>query len=271
VREQNENNVILSEAKDLLLRRRFLAALGMTVSREDMNQPEDILFDRLVDGELSDAERRALLESLDAQPSGWRRCALAFLEAQSWRDGLGQIVRNHDVASRSIDATLPSPAVVARRPISMAATGRWLAIAAGLMLAFTLGIYQQRPGAIPLATNNASPDVDAPGRIVTLTQPPAGNQGGVDRDSDALTLWVRDDAGQTRPLRVPLVDAGALDQQFGTQFQSSVPSTVRDQLQNRGYQVESKRRYAPLWLENGRPMMVPVEDTKIVPVKENVY
>ena len=33
---------------------------------------DDILFDRLVDGELSEAERRALLESLDARPQGWR-------------------------------------------------------------------------------------------------------------------------------------------------------------------------------------------------------
>ena len=49
---------------------------------------DDILFDRLVDGELSGGERRALLESLDARPQGWRRCALAFLEAQSWRKEL---------------------------------------------------------------------------------------------------------------------------------------------------------------------------------------
>jgi hypothetical protein len=46
---------------------------------------------------------------------------------------------------------------------------------------------------------------------------------------------------------------------------------VRAQLQDRGYDVQSKRRYAPFWLENGRQMIVPVEDTKIVPVYQNVY
>ena len=40
------------------------------------------LIDRLVDGELSEHERRTLLESLDTTPDGWRRCALTFLEAQ---------------------------------------------------------------------------------------------------------------------------------------------------------------------------------------------
>jgi hypothetical protein len=45
----------------------------------------DSLLDRLVDGELSDHERRELLLRLGTEPDGWRRCAVAFLEAQSWR------------------------------------------------------------------------------------------------------------------------------------------------------------------------------------------
>ena len=57
-----------------------------------MTQPsenDDALFDRLVDGELSDFERQRLLASLDDpqgvwRDQGWRRCALAFLEAQTW-------------------------------------------------------------------------------------------------------------------------------------------------------------------------------------------
>ena len=62
-----------------------------------------------------------------------------------------------------------------------------------------------------------------------------------------------------------------LDKQLGLQFQTGVPDDVRAQLQDRGFDVQSKRQYAPLWLENGRPMIVPVEDTKIVPVSNKVY
>ena len=43
-------------------------------------------IDLLVDGELPAEARRALLSRLDASPDGWRRCALAFLEAQAWRE-----------------------------------------------------------------------------------------------------------------------------------------------------------------------------------------
>lgn len=46
------------------------------------------LIDRLVDGELPPAERRALLLRLESEPDGWRRCALGFLEAQAWRDAI---------------------------------------------------------------------------------------------------------------------------------------------------------------------------------------
>ncbi len=42
-------------------------------------------LDLLVDGELSEEDRRALLRLLDREPGGWRRCALAFLEAQAWK------------------------------------------------------------------------------------------------------------------------------------------------------------------------------------------
>jgi hypothetical protein len=44
---------------------------------------DDVKLDRLVDGELSADEYRALVASLDEEPGGWRRCALAFLEAQA--------------------------------------------------------------------------------------------------------------------------------------------------------------------------------------------
>ena len=55
--------------------------------------------------------------------------------------------------------------------------------------------------------------------------------------------------------------ADALDKEFGMQFQTGMPDDIRNQLKDNGYAVKSKRQYAPLWLENGRPMILPVEDT----------
>src|SRR5436190_5285198 len=103
------------------------------------NEPynNDVLFDRLVDGELNAAERRKLLASLDKQSEGWRRCALAFLEAQSWRQELGQVARNLQPATKVPSLRLSK---APKTDKSRWADGaRWLALAAGLLLAFGIG------------------------------------------------------------------------------------------------------------------------------------
>ena len=90
--------------------------------------------------------------------------------------------------------------------------------------------------------------------------------GGQATTGEAVNVWIRDEAGQPRQLRVPLVDATAMDPRMGLRFQSGVPRVCARRLEQSGFQVESKRRYAPIWLDNGQPLMVPVEDTRIVPV-----
>lgn len=223
---------------------------------------DEVLLDRLVDGELSDAERRRLLASLDGRPDGWRRCAMAFLEAQSWRGDLGQLVREPKPTRDPNDAVT----LASGRRKSWQQGAAWLAVAASALVAFTL-VLMQRDGGVPMAAD--SPDADAQMADAAL-QPERAIPEAATAD-DALTLWVRDDTGQTRPVRVPLVDAGTLDRELGVTFQSAIPTAVRERLQERGYDLQSKRRYAPLWFENGRPMIVPVEDTKIVPVSQHVY
>ncbi len=52
---------------------------------DKFSRPDPETLDRLVDGELSDEEERALLARLDQIPDGWRRCAGAFLEARCWQ------------------------------------------------------------------------------------------------------------------------------------------------------------------------------------------
>jgi hypothetical protein len=233
------------------------------------NFNDDLLFDRLVDGELTPAERRQLLASLDDRPDGWRRCALRFLEAQCWTESLHQHVcepveSDTAKATNASKGVAESPREPARRGVS------WAAIAAGLVIAFTLGWVVRHGGSggnLPLA-DTGSPNPDAP--VAEVVPPPAAVPDDLQAD-DALTLFVRDENGRTRPLRVPLVDAQQLDRRLGLQFQTGVPDAVRNRLQDRGFDVQSKRSYAPLWLEDGRPMFVPVEDTKIVPVRQNVY
>jgi hypothetical protein len=219
---------------------------------------DDVLFDRLVDGELSADERRRLLASLDDRPGGWRQCATAFLEAQTWKQQFGQIVRKSQATGKLARASADG-STGPRHSI-----GLWT-LAASLFIAFTLGLAL-RDNVFPLRSpgpNQAAQIAAADARPGNPTRP--NGQAG-----DVVTFWVRDDTGRAQPLRVPLVDARTLDSQLGMEFQSGLPADVRDRLRRDGYDVQSKRRYAPLWMD-GRPMVVPVEDTRVVPVSQTVY
>ena len=58
-------------------------------SNLDVRDPR--VLDRLVDGELTDEQEREILLQLERDPSGWRRCALAFLEARCWQREMGRV------------------------------------------------------------------------------------------------------------------------------------------------------------------------------------
>jgi hypothetical protein len=227
----------------------------------------DIMFDRLVDGELPADERQQLLTSLDGRPDGWRRCALAFLEAQAWRSELKQIVRESDTTPSLVRAAQPLPARTRGRRL------QWFAVAACVLMAFTLGLAMREDGlSVRSVAPNPGDELASSANVPMVSEAvPAPSSPRAAKSDEVVTFLVRDDQGQVQPLRVPLVDAAALDRQFGVEFRPGLSDAVRNQLRERGYNVESKRRYAPLWLENGRSMIVPVEDTRIVPVSQPVY
>ena len=64
-------------------------------------------IDLLIDGELEDQERKDLLLELNRQSDGWRFCAMAFLEAQMFR----QALRRPDAAGLCSSDTLLSQAL----------------------------------------------------------------------------------------------------------------------------------------------------------------
>jgi hypothetical protein len=103
------------------------------------SEHDDARFDRLVDGDLNAEEYRALLASLDDEPGGWRRCALAFLEAQALRQEFN--------AWRAGTASPPVPSTANQRPASSFTFAGWklyLAMAASFLIVFGLGVFSPR-------------------------------------------------------------------------------------------------------------------------------
>src|SRR5262245_29020469 len=111
----------------------------MTMESQPAQRIDPRLLDRLVDGELDVAGRRELLNALDEHPGGWRRCALAFLEAQALRSDLRGAV------SGSFPVTGPAASVVAGPRSGNVRLAQAGMIAAALIVAFGAGWFV-RPG-----------------------------------------------------------------------------------------------------------------------------
>jgi len=238
-------------------------------------EPEDErLLDLLVDDELSAAERRELLTRLDERPEGWRRCALAFLEAQAWRGDLGTLQRS---ALKSIPVTAggstgdTSAGDDGGAQVTPAATaesyrGRRLwflpqsyySLAAGLMIAFVLGLTIRDHLPSRGTGNVPRGDLGGPAANGSFAQ---GGSGGnaADRFAGALTL----DASDSRKLEVPVYAGPGYDETWMRNQPSAFPDDLRRSLQQRGIRIQQNRRFMPVDLEDGRRVIVPVESVEL--------
>ena len=114
---------------------------------------DQAVLDRLVDGELDGPARTAALRALDAEPGGWRRCALTFLEAQAWRDAAAAA----DV--KAAVAVVRPPTTARRTPFVRHAVG----LAAAVAIAFSAGFVARSGGPTrDVASMTQSGVTDAP-------------------------------------------------------------------------------------------------------------
>jgi hypothetical protein len=264
----------------------------MTIS-EAFRQDENRVLDRLVDGELSQADRHELLAMFEDEPGAWRRCALAFLEAQNWRWQLGQMAAEPIVAQAAAQA---------RRDGALALLGKnrrafWglcLSLAASLLVAFGLGTRFPTVGRHQLTTAPAGSDAgsnppaalaksndNAPGDTPAVAQPEtiahaAGNHlepsDGSEENSPwkTVTLAAADDAGNNNAdhqIELRVRDDLATDEsgveELLSRDQSPLPMALVKQLEQEGWRVSRERHLVPVDLADGRRIIVPIEQVDI--------
>ena len=112
-------------------------------------------LDRLVDGRLSQDEYRQLLIQIDADPNGWKQCAMAFLEHQALEKELTAFAKDPDsmmlpcmgsivAESQSSHAPLSTKVGLAAKPQARSSTSilGWmtmaLCIVGGSVMGYTL-------------------------------------------------------------------------------------------------------------------------------------
>ncbi len=229
------------------------------------------LLDRLVDGELSAEEYAAVLRSLDDAPDGWRRCALAFLEAQAWQREMGSMGR---------EAKSPTASVVAIRPA--AAVKRWpvlLAVAASFLLAFGLGVATRplSPTTSPtsaggqLAQDSTRPSL--PSDRVDMAPSPgefAASSSAVP-SGDVTFVMDRGDGSGGREVSVPVFDWSP-ESERRLSGQPTAPSSEWQRvLQRIGHDVQTHKHFIPVETGDGRHVLFPVDQMEITPAGRRTY
>ena len=235
----------------------------------DACHPE--ILDVLVNGELPEPERRELLRKLDESPGGWRACAMAFLESQSWKQACGVIAGEQDAA------VPPSTAPIADRSASDNTIGRVqpskfrrllhgglqsgltvAAMAATFLVALSLGLtlrgWRSDGGSVPGGGQSATAQPGIPPQGIPF--PADSTREIASRSNPRQWRTVRVSfpgaAGQPdRSVSVPVTESEGADESWFPPGPDAVPPEVQAALERLGYQVRQQRQLLPFRWING--------------------
>jgi hypothetical protein len=236
-------------------------------------------FDRLVDGELSESQRKELLTSLDQAPDGWRRCALAFLEAQCWKKELGSL--RHTVPAGSPTAVqIAQPNKRNSPPFRL--PGTLLAMVASFLLVMGAGILWQQWGNRPggsfgiSGTNQIAGNIGRqPATMTSASQTSAAQANGQSNNAGAPWQWVKlTPAGSTdsdQTVQLPAIQRDRIDEQWLQSLPSPIPENVVQALRRNGYEVQRQQELMPMPLKDGRQLVVPVDQVEVHYVGNTTY
>ena len=204
--------------------------------------PMQAQLDRLAGGDLPESERASVLAWLDEEPSRWRACGMAFLEAQLWQE--------------SAAAPTPAQAAPAPQPAASAPPAKRrerlqiseIALSAALAVAFLAGALAARW--LPLGSD--------PSRNLIVEQPvPAPSA-----DQPILATVAVNSPNSNLPLMLQLPVTTGPDRQPVAEA-SSISEYERQMWERRGFEVVEELRYLPARLPDGRIVMVPVNKVQL--------
>jgi len=230
-----------------------------TKDSADLTQAQ---IDRLVAGELPEAERRNLLVWLDEDVRRWRLCAMAFLEAQSWEAAAAGLAPAATAkGNQSLMQNTSACTRVANRRQSWA-IWQALAIAASLAVAFAVGLRSASvwQHAQPAMLPGAGQPAEASGERALGNLLPDSKATPNVKQPLMATVAVRTnlDPGVTAQLQLPV---SPLDE--GETHATSISEYDRKQWERQGFELIEERRYLPARLPDGRQVVLPVNKVHV--------
>ena len=257
----------------------------MTNHEADPMRTIEEVIDQMVDGGMTPNELRHCIERLDAAPENWRRCALAFLEAQSWADAFQSMGGTIAEDAPGISADLPFRAfpISSPTPVRLAAAPRRRVLAAALAagiawFAFSLGWLSHGVRTRSDPERNAPPALAGESRIpeshpdaapqAAPTPQPLGPGSIAGLPTDRLptvreVARLRFGSGDTASAEVPIFAGPGLNQRWLLEQPPPVSEHDRAVWQRQGYVLEQQRRLLSVPLADGRRAAVPVDHVQV--------
>ncbi|WP_169979513.1 hypothetical protein [Tautonia rosea] len=229
-------------------------------------------LDRLADGSLTAEEQRALLSRIDSEPDGWRRCALAFLEAQAWRETFEAMTAQPEAPHFDVMSRSKRPPRTLLFPITLAA--------ALIGAAFLLGQLTVQPefvdqeGMASVSGNARGFDRTDGGVPPFEASDTTANPSPWGAEIKAIGyLSLPTDSNPEGPVvELPVLTGPGLDDRWLRDQPSFVPEEFRKSWEQLGYEVESQRRLVSVQLdEDGRYLTIPVDDVQIRAIDRTTY
>jgi hypothetical protein len=244
---------------------------------------------RLIDGELQPSERRLLLKQIDSAPENWRTVALALLEEQAFSKEIRQAnVATVSQPPNTLTVARASDAYQDNSLLTFFGKSGWKGIVLSATLAasvlFVIGITVVQPmfnGSIDESNSTnaiAQSATSPPNANINSNTDPIDNDWGT--PVGELTL-ASDDAtlqpsksfpaiqGQAQPRentnRIPVYEVRADQARRWMEDEARRMDSWREQLRQRGYELDSKPNRIERTLPDGRSLIVPVNQWNVRP------
>jgi hypothetical protein len=254
----------------------------------------ELALARLIDDELTAAQERELLKHLDAHPELWRHCALGFLEERAMRRGARGWIKSQEPAPLSMSLAPPASSLVGAKeslaepetppvnsrpesvlPARSSSPKRrtWLdsmTLAAGLLLAFTVGLIVQQNQSRPLPNNMPVAKDQAPASAPSTAAQPITLA--KDDSPSNLRLQYVSHEGQpsNKEIDVPLIPVSDVDDSMLASWeqatrQNTIPKETQRWLEQEGQVVRQQNMWLTVDLPNGQQALVPVQRIYVQP------
>jgi hypothetical protein len=233
-------------------------------------------IDRLVESELSQPQRRALIVRIENEPGGWRRCGLAFLEAQSWRKSFRSFFGTATAGSAPSGVEIQPAGTQRPRRVH-----RLSAVVAAIVVSFVVGMgVGQRWTADGQTVANHKSGLPAPpstdrGEASPPQTPGAESPFAQTVADDGEFRFVgyvnygNDDAGDAQV--VPIISGPGLDDQWLADRPAPLSEYELRRLERLGWLVQQKRQLMKIQFTDGRTLTVPIDSVRVQFVPPPVF